>query len=582
MGVKAAIAVGVIGVILLVGLVALGAVIKSAVKTAIEDIRIIEENDEEWDTFLDTSADDADPLYIKYHMFNISNIEAVQLGAEPILQEVGPYFYRKIEYRIDTTFYNDGKELEYNTRSEYTFVPGESVGDSSADIVYTVNPGWLAVLEQAGSESAFPIVFSMMRLPDILAQVSAGLAAAGQDLSAASLVALTQTPATTLSDPNNFGLFLGMYGQHAAGSDQSAWASATYGLSQIQFETLGSALVTTVNSITQYLQALHSPILRDATSSLGGQPGGVGLFAGRSVHQWIFDFTDPLLGVHVSYQVNEETDAQARANFGMDTIQTGKDDVLKAFNLIKWNNETTVNAWDPNEDVDGFNSNLVEPFLDDQDKTQSIWAGDIGQRLDLKFKQETDLHGIPVWEYEIDEAEYTQKDQYAMPGRAMFNIAPLGAPLVLTLPHFYQCNEEDVGASYNWEGIAADESKHSMKFLIEPNSGFMLSARKVLQGNVFLSSALPLDAFNSLIPRGYYPIFWTEESGELKEEDADDVRRIPAALVLGLILQLVGGVVGGLMIIAAGLIFKKSTGSKPSPTHVTEVQPIAADQETPA
>jgi len=78
------------------------------------------------------------PIYMKFHFFNVTNVDAVMEGAKPVVQEVGPYVYREQREKVDITFNEDQSEVSYNEKIWFFFEPSMSKG-SDADIVSNYN-----------------------------------------------------------------------------------------------------------------------------------------------------------------------------------------------------------------------------------------------------------------------------------------------------------------------------------------------------------------------------------------------------------------------------------------------------------
>ena len=79
------------------------------------------------------------PIYSKYYLFNITNHVAVLRGAMPILQEVGPFVFRRKISRQILGYNDDHEELSFITTNSYIYVPEKSNGETFDSVIYTLN-----------------------------------------------------------------------------------------------------------------------------------------------------------------------------------------------------------------------------------------------------------------------------------------------------------------------------------------------------------------------------------------------------------------------------------------------------------
>ncbi|GMF35359.1 unnamed protein product [Phytophthora lilii] len=103
-------------------------------------------------------CDDCNPYYYTLHMFNASNAEAYLAGetSKLQLQEVGPYVFRRREFKIDINFLDDGARVSYKSYTYHTFEKSLSCdGCSDSDKFTSFDVGYLNVIAQAGGEEAF-------------------------------------------------------------------------------------------------------------------------------------------------------------------------------------------------------------------------------------------------------------------------------------------------------------------------------------------------------------------------------------------------------------------------------------------
>ncbi|GAX79808.1 hypothetical protein CEUSTIGMA_g7248.t1 [Chlamydomonas eustigma] len=83
--------------------------------------------------------------FVKVWLFNITNVEGIRAGQKPILQQVGPFTYRKMKLKVDTWWDHTGKV----TFKEYDYhlpVPELTMADLNSNIV-TLNLPLIGVVE---------------------------------------------------------------------------------------------------------------------------------------------------------------------------------------------------------------------------------------------------------------------------------------------------------------------------------------------------------------------------------------------------------------------------------------------------
>ncbi|GAB9468535.1 hypothetical protein Gpo141_00005851 [Globisporangium polare] len=98
---------------------------------------------------------DCSPYYYNLRMFNVTNAEAHLASNEKLkLKEVGPWVYRRRQFRGDVSFEND--QVTYTQYTYHTFEPTLSCdGCTDQDVVIGYDVGYLNVIAQAGGERAF-------------------------------------------------------------------------------------------------------------------------------------------------------------------------------------------------------------------------------------------------------------------------------------------------------------------------------------------------------------------------------------------------------------------------------------------
>lgn len=70
-------------------------------------------NSSTYDIWQDTNSPDAPPLYMNFHVFNITNPDEWLAGAKPVLVDIGPYAYVQHRVKLNVTFNENGTLVSY-------------------------------------------------------------------------------------------------------------------------------------------------------------------------------------------------------------------------------------------------------------------------------------------------------------------------------------------------------------------------------------------------------------------------------------------------------------------------------------
>jgi hypothetical protein len=131
--------------------------IRSIVVDGILEHSLVRENTEGADYFEKNYGKDRASSYSIYHMWNLTNQDAVMLGGTPHFEEIGPYTYQQKRHRVDTEWHDDGNRVEFTEFSEYIFVPEMSgAGLREDDVIINLNQVYAGgLLLTSGSEQNF-------------------------------------------------------------------------------------------------------------------------------------------------------------------------------------------------------------------------------------------------------------------------------------------------------------------------------------------------------------------------------------------------------------------------------------------
>lgn len=134
-----------------------------------EQITVPDPDDEDaYEEWKSNDYDDAIPMYTRYYMWNLTNPNELINGIKPIFEELGPYTFRDYSYKYDVRFDDDEDEVSFNSYTKHVFKPEKSGGLTVKDNITNINPAYLGVLVETGSEAGliramFPKVLQEVR-----------------------------------------------------------------------------------------------------------------------------------------------------------------------------------------------------------------------------------------------------------------------------------------------------------------------------------------------------------------------------------------------------------------------------------
>lgn len=93
------------------------------------------------------------PNYYVYYFWNMTNSDdVIANGSKPEYQQVGPFYYRYYWYNNNPTWTEDGNKVEYSFLEDYIFDRSQSFADPKDVLITNINPAYLGLLIQTGSE----------------------------------------------------------------------------------------------------------------------------------------------------------------------------------------------------------------------------------------------------------------------------------------------------------------------------------------------------------------------------------------------------------------------------------------------
>ena len=144
--------------------------INKALSGGVRD-QIVWSEDSPSDTYARYSRDDlpGDPLVqTDFYLLNVTNLAAVKAGSKPVLQQLGPYSYKRHSVKQNIWFDNKGR-VAFTRDEYYTELASNSLFPSLDDVVTTANIPLLGALAKA--HSFFGRFIALQLLLEVIASV---------------------------------------------------------------------------------------------------------------------------------------------------------------------------------------------------------------------------------------------------------------------------------------------------------------------------------------------------------------------------------------------------------------------------
>ena len=476
------------------------------------------------DSTVDVSDDDG--LYYDTYFFNVTNPEAVMDGAKPALQQQGPYANEEFYQKFDVEWSDDQEQVTYNTQKYYVPRPDRSgPGLSTEDeltLVYPTVIGFQFLLDQIDANQTELVQTAIdQELADVYAQVEDGLAKAKAEIDKRHVISKSKKK-----------------------------------ILDKQIDDISAGITDMYGELTTFI-AESNPVDLLLKVILGKSDNGISPFfkvkPGPGYFGWLNDTV--LLEVQaILDQVEAKTNAtipwssavpgavanytsiaDARRRKGRDTMQTGKNDISEAGNLVSsegmisihgcvdamasqntsdykegfefpaceiydasWNESTAeakgyALAWATPEAnaVPGGSGEIFHPHVSDD--LTNVFISDIYRGANLEHTEDIDWYGVELYRLVIRHEDMLNSTEYP-PNAAYYSNGPMGllnmtaatgAPAFGSYPHFLNSDPRLLDAV---EGLDPSNAAHLTYLDVEPNTGLLACARKQLQTNYFLTN----------------------------------------------------------------------------------------------
>lgn len=253
----------------------------------------------------------------------------------------------------------------------------------------------------------------------------------------------------------------------------------------------------------KFISAIGVPQVQDAIKNGGG------LISTRTVDEWLWSYTDPLLVVlnqtvtNGALFVNDTSLDFVRQTTKRNIQFTGLNDTSLAQSFLAWNGSTEVlNIWNGTVVVNGTEGNNFPPDLDTSVPV-TVFDSTTLRPAVFDANETVTIKGIELLRYRLSQEMFNSSSVFyqTLYGFANMSSAYNKAPIFLSKPHFFQTTGGWLDKINIINYIGPPDLAHDDIILdVEPISGITMNEVKQLQVNVFLSGN-PATVFDSF---GHY------------------------------------------------------------------------------
>ncbi|XP_026572913.1 lysosome membrane protein 2 [Pseudonaja textilis] len=271
----------------------------------------------------------------------------------------------------------------------------------------------------------------------------------------------------------------------------------------------------------------------------------------QAVHNFFPD-VDPVFGYFK--QMNATDDGEY-------VMLSGDKNYLDFTRVIEWNGKDKLDWWTtPSSNmINGTDGGTFHSLIS-KDEMIYIFSTDFCRSIYLTFEEELTVLGIPTYRFtpplkifanvsvNPDNAGFCVPAGHCM-GSGILNVTGCkqGAPIFLSLPHFFHAEEKYVKSV---EGMHPNKQNHDTFLDINPLTGVLVRANKRMQINVYVEM-IPGFIQTGNIKTMPYPVMFVNESFVLDDANAGILR---AALLESSLVQAVPFIMLALGIIC-GAVF---------------------------
>ncbi|MFX1309822.1 MAG: hypothetical protein ACFE8C_09010 [Promethearchaeota archaeon] len=337
---------------------------------------------------------------------------------------------------------------------------------------------------------------------------------------------ITQEQSQALWNPNNPNSLVGMdvitnpiWFEALAGiEERKTFLLEYFNLTETQLDMVLSWIDTSING---WLKNICEFTINDWNS---------GLITTRTVDEWLFTAIDNLVyeqdptRAKVGLFDNCFSEAEAEsADIKRFTINTGRTDISKVQETIKYDDEAIITVWEEDEIVRGTDGTQFAPRVS-QSETLHVFVSDLLRSVDLCFTGTSSIHDIELYRFELTGRTFDIDFNYYQSIKGLANMTiDQGIPIFLSKPHFLDADNDLIESI---KGVYPIKELHDTYLDVEPNSGAVMNAAERFQINLMIDDT---DIWYKDCWEGVMPILWLEFGGQITEELATSFK----ALVYG-------------------------------------------------
>ncbi|MFX1494651.1 MAG: hypothetical protein ACFFBZ_10255, partial [Promethearchaeota archaeon] len=370
---------------------------------------------------------------------------------------------------------------------------------------------------------------------------------------------ITQEQCQALWDQNNPNSLLGMdlltnpiWFEALAGVEGAKiFIMNTFSLNETQLELILTWINTSING---WLKNICEYSIKDWNS---------GLLTTRTVKEWLFTAVDNLVNeqdpseakVGIFNNCSSEAEAEAE-NMKSFTVNTGRLDINKVSNTVKYDGKEVITVWKEEEYVRGTGGTQFAPGVSKNDPLY-IFITDLLRTVEITYSGATNIYGIELYRFKLSEDTLKINPKYYQSIEGLANMTiDQGIPTFLSKPHFLDASGH---LKDSVTGLNPNEAQHDIYIDVEPLSGAVMNAGERIQINFMVNHT---DIWYSDCWEGVMPILWLEFGGQIPENLANEFKSLVySAQDLSIILY--QGCIGvGAALIIPGMIFTTTQNRK--------------------
>lgn len=221
------------------------------------------------------------------------------------------------------------------------------------------------------------------------------------------------------------------------------------------------------------------------------------------------------------------------------TIENGEHGLDELGTIKLYNGEPKLSFWNDTycDMINGTDGAIYPPQID-INKDYYIFDKNLCRSIYATFEKEVETFGIPGKRFSVPEivlANNTVNEDNKCycrnkdPNRECFGAGVLdlrsclfGAPIILSLPHFFQGDEKYKNA---FVGLNPNLEEHQTFFDLEPLTAIPMEATKRIQLNIDVRNYRIGSRFLN-INDTIFPVLWINESAKLDQASADDINHL--------------------------------------------------------